>query len=85
MIKFEELNLTWLDEPIMKLIKFDKGSGGLVRLFLVHKYFKVFKSFQILQRNYCHFWVVADLEKAASGASGACGHFVGNHTILSTL
>ena len=26
----------------------------------------------------------ADLEKAASGASGACGHFVGNHAILRT-
>ena len=26
-----------------------------------------------------------DLEKAASGASGVCGHFVGNHTILRTF
>ena len=25
---------------------------------------------------------LADLENAASGASGACGHFDGNHTIL---
>ena len=28
---------------------------------------------------------VSDLEKAASGASGACGHFVGNHGILRTF
>ena len=28
---------------------------------------------------------MADLEKAASGASSACGHFVGNHTILRTF
>ena len=27
----------------------------------------------------------ADLEKAASGASGACGHFVRNHAILRTF
>ena len=27
----------------------------------------------------------ADLEKAASGASGACGHLVGNHAILSQI
>ena len=27
----------------------------------------------------------ADLEKAARGASGACGHFVGNHAILSQI
>ena len=27
----------------------------------------------------------SDLEKAASGASGACGHFVENHAILRTL
>ena len=27
----------------------------------------------------------SDLEKAASGASGACKHFVGNHTILRTF
>ena len=27
----------------------------------------------------------ADLEKAASGSSGACGHFVGNHAILRTF
>ena len=27
---------------------------------------------------------VADLEKAANGASGACGHFVGNPAILRT-
>ena len=26
-----------------------------------------------------------DPEKAASGASGACGHFVGNHTVLRTF
>ena len=26
-----------------------------------------------------------DLEKAASGASGACGHFVKNHAILRTF
>ena len=26
-----------------------------------------------------------DLEKAASGASGACGHFVGDHAILRTF
>ena len=32
-------------------------------------------------------WVVcgADLEKAASGARGAYGHFVGNHAILRTF
>ena len=29
--------------------------------------------------------IFADLEKAASGASGACGHFVGNHAILRTF
>ena len=29
--------------------------------------------------------VGADLEKAASGASGACGHIVGNHAILRTF
>ena len=29
--------------------------------------------------------VKTDLEKAASGASGACGHFVGNPTILRTF
>ena len=28
---------------------------------------------------------ISDLEKAASGASGACGHFVGNHAILRTF
>ena len=28
---------------------------------------------------------IPDLEKAASGASGACGHFVGNHAILRTF
>ena len=28
---------------------------------------------------------LSDLEKAASGASGACGHFVGNHAILRTF
>ena len=28
---------------------------------------------------------LADLEKAASGASSACGHFVGNHAILITF
>ena len=27
----------------------------------------------------------SDLEKAASGASGACGHFVENHAILRTF
>ena len=27
----------------------------------------------------------SDLEKAASGASGACGHFVGNYAILRTF
>ena len=27
----------------------------------------------------------ADLEKAASGASGACGHFVRNYAILRTF
>ena len=27
----------------------------------------------------------SDLEKAASGASGACGHLVGNHAILRTF
>ena len=27
----------------------------------------------------------SDLEKVASGASGACGHFVGNHAILRTF
>ena len=27
----------------------------------------------------------SDLEKAASGASVACGHFVGNHAILRTF
>ena len=27
----------------------------------------------------------SDLEKAASGASGACGHFVGNPAILRTF
>ena len=27
----------------------------------------------------------ADLEKAASGASGDCEHFVGNHAILRTF
>ena len=27
----------------------------------------------------------ADLEKAASGASSACGHFVRNHAILRTF
>ena len=27
----------------------------------------------------------ADLEKAGSGASGACGHFIGNHAILRTF
>ena len=27
----------------------------------------------------------ADLEKAARGASGTCGHFVENHTILRTF
>ena len=27
----------------------------------------------------------ADLEKAASGASGVCGHFVGNRAILRTF
>ena len=27
----------------------------------------------------------ADLEKAASGASGACGHFVRTHAILRTF
>ena len=30
-----------------------------------------------------NFIIHTDLEKAASGASGACGHFVGNHAILS--
>ena len=29
--------------------------------------------------------IVTDLEKAASGASGACGHFVGNPAILRTF
>ena len=29
--------------------------------------------------------VPTDLEKAASGASGACGHFVGDHAILRTF
>ena len=29
--------------------------------------------------------LVPDLEKAASGASGACRHFVGNHAILRTF
>jgi len=28
---------------------------------------------------------IADLEKAASGASGACGHFVENPAILRTF
>ena len=28
---------------------------------------------------------IADLEKAASGASGACGHFIVNHAILRTF
>ena len=28
---------------------------------------------------------IPDLEKAASGASGACGHFVENHAILRTF
>ena len=28
---------------------------------------------------------MADLEKAASGASGACGHFVGNPALLRTF
>ena len=28
---------------------------------------------------------LTDLEKAASGASGACRHFVGNHAILRTF
>ena len=27
----------------------------------------------------------ADLEKAASGANGTCGHFVENHAILRTF
>ena len=27
----------------------------------------------------------ADLEKAANGASGTCGHFVRNHAILRTF
>ena len=27
----------------------------------------------------------SDLEKVASGASGACGYFVGNHAILRTF
>ena len=45
MMKFEELNLIWLDElSLTKLIKFDKGSWGLVRLFLINKrYSKVFE------------------------------------------
>ena len=32
-------------------------------------------------------WVLSqtDLEKAASSASNACGHFVGNHSILRTF
>ena len=29
--------------------------------------------------------MVPDLEKVASGASGACGHIVGNHIILRTF
>ena len=29
--------------------------------------------------------LASDLEKAASGASGACGHFVGNYAILRTF
>ena len=29
--------------------------------------------------------IAADLEKAASYASGTCGHFVGNHAILRTF
>ena len=33
----------------------------------------------------CRFITLSDLEKAASGASGACGHFVGNHAILRTF
>ena len=28
---------------------------------------------------------LTDLEKAASGSSGACGHFVENHAILRTF
>ena len=42
-------------------------------------HFLFWNSFEILDRN------EADLEKAASGGSGACGHFVGNHGILRTF
>ena len=38
-----------------------------------------------LQSNCFSVLLRPDLEKAARGASGACGHFVGNHAILRTF
>ena len=36
-------------------------------------------------RSAIEFMLPADLEKAESGASGACGHFDGNHALLGTF
>ena len=49
-----------------------------------HK-FKQIQSLKIPQNCFSIFGWGTDLEKAASGASGACGHFVGNHAILRTF
>ena len=50
---------------------------------LLRNYNWVFHPNNFLSRFY--FSHVDILEKAASGASGACGHFVGNHAILRTF
>ena len=39
----------------------------------------------ILDNKISHFTLESDLEKAGSGVSGACGHFVGNPAILRTF
>ena len=44
------MSLVWLG--VIKIMKFDKGPWGLVRLFLGNENnFKVFKSLQTLERN----------------------------------
>ena len=40
---------------------------------------------EITEKDQKEKWAKADLEKAASGASGACGHFVENPIILRTF
>ena len=61
---------------------------GQVKAILI--FVKIFQYFVSLDKNRYNSVILkdfvdphhTDLEKAASGASGACGHFVGNHAIF---